>query len=107
MCRMAVGASNVVAPMLTAAEVVVSFFARVTAETRLRYFFRRLRFERDNLLRVAFLHMRLAGSMTRLATRHLSFPTVVRGESGVRCMREGLELVFVTVFASIAADVIV
>src|SRR5689334_2556099 len=44
--------------------------------------------------------------MTRLATRHLLFPTRERSELGVRSMREGFELIFVAVFASSATDVL-
>ena len=36
-----------------------------------------------------------------------SFPTADFGETGVRSMREGFELIFVTVFASFAADVVI
>ena len=45
--------------------------------------------------------------MTRLTARHLLFPTADARELSVRRMREGFELIFVAVFTSFAADVVV
>ena len=75
MGRVTIGATDVIAPVLAAAEVIVLFFPGVTRQTRLGDLFRRFVFERDDLLRIAFFAVRLAWSMTRLATRHLVFPT--------------------------------
>ena len=72
---MAVGATDIVAPVLAAAKVVVLFFAGVAAQTCLRSLFRRFVFEGDDFLRIAFLDVSLAWPMARLATRHLVFPT--------------------------------
>ena len=44
--------------------------------------------------------------MTRLTTRHLLLPTLERCEPRVRRVREGLELIFVAVFTSLASDVV-
>ncbi len=107
MCRVAVGATNVVAPVFTAPEVVVVFFAGVTTKTGLGDFFRRLGLERNDLLRIAFLEVRLAWSMTRLATSDFSFPTIDSGESGVRRVREGFELFFVAVLTGFAANIVI
>ena len=104
---MTICAAYVVAPVFTATEVVVFLFAGMTAETGLRGFFGRFRFEGNDFLWIAFFEVSLAWSMTRLAAGHLSFPTVVAGEAGVRSMRERFELVFVTVFASLATHVLV
>ncbi len=103
---MAIHAPNVIAPVLTAAEIIVIFFSGVTTKTRFRCLFRRLRLEGNNLLRIAFFEMRLAGSMTRLATRDLSLPAVVTGKACVGCMRERFKLVFVTILTSLTAHVI-
>ena len=62
--------------MLTAPVVIVLFFAGVAAKTRLRGFFRRLGFEGNDLLRITFLHVGLAGSMTLFTTRNFVFPTL-------------------------------
>ena len=79
----------------------------MAGKTRLGNVLGRLILERDDLCRVTFFHMVLARSMTRFAACYFSFPTVDFGETGVRSMREGFELIFVTVFASLAAGVIV
>jgi hypothetical protein len=93
--------------MFAAPEVVAFLFARVAGKTRLGNLFGRFIFERDDLRRVTFCHVGLAWSMTRLATCHFLFPTVDFGETGVRSMRERFELILVTVFASLAADVVI
>ena len=51
--------------------------------------------------------MRLARPMTRFAACYFVFPTVDTREASVGSMREDFELILVTVFAGIAADVIV
>ena len=106
MCRVTVSAADVVAPVLAASEVVVFLFASVAAQTRLRDFLRRLVLEGDDLLRVAFLAVRLTWTMARLATRHLVVPTADFDELSVRRMREGLELIFVAVFTSLTAHIV-
>src|SRR6476661_112394 len=73
--RVTVGAADVVAPVFTAAEVIVLFLTRVTGQTRLGDLFRRLVFERDDLLGIAFFAVCFAWSMARLATGNLVFPT--------------------------------
>ena len=104
--RVAIDATNVVTPVLAAAEVVVLFLARVTGKTSLRNLFRRFTFKGDHLLWIAFFNVRLAWTMTRLATRHLVIPTFNLRELEMGCVRESLELIFVAVLTSIAADVI-
>jgi hypothetical protein len=44
--------------------------------------------------------------MARLAAGYLSLPTAEFAETGVRSMRERLELVLVTVLAGVIADVV-
>ncbi len=104
---MTVSAAYVVAPVFTAPEVVALFFACVTGKTGFRNYFGRLVFERDDLGRVAFLRVSLTWAVACLAARYLVFPTVDAREASVGCMREGFELILVTVFAGVAADVIV
>jgi hypothetical protein len=72
---MAFGATDVVAPMLTPAEVVMFLAPGVTSEARFRYFFLRLVFERNYLGRIGFLHVCAAGTMTRFASRRFVLPT--------------------------------
>ena len=72
---MTVGATDVVAPVLTAAEVIMFLFAGVAAQTRFRDLFGRLIFEGDNLLRITFLTVGFAWPMAGLATCYFLFPT--------------------------------
>ena len=74
-CRVAINAANVVAPVLAAAEVVVFFLAGMATQAGLRSLFRRFRFERNDLLWIAFFSVPFTWSMTRLTTSHLPFPT--------------------------------
>ncbi len=103
---MAVSATDIVAPVLAAAKVVVFLSTGMTAQTRFGRFFRRLVFERNDLLRVAFFDVGLAWTMARLATRHLFFPTGKLRELSVRGVREVFELIFVTIFTDLTADVV-
>jgi hypothetical protein len=104
--RVAIGAADIVAPVLTAAEVVVLFLSGVTAKAGFRRLFRRFRFERNDFLRIAFFRVRLAWSMASLATGYEAFPTAAVREPRVRSVREGLELIFMAVLAGIAANVV-
>ena len=91
-----------------AAPKIVSFlFARMTGKTSLGNLFRRLVFERDDFRGIAFFQVGLTWSMTRLAACYFLFPTADFGETGVRSMGKRFELVFVTVFAGVATDVII
>ena len=103
---MTLSATNIVAPVLATTEVVVLLLARVAGKTGLGSFFGRLVLERNDLRRIAFLYVGLAWPMARFAASYLSFPTADRGKFGVRCMGEGFELIFVTVLAGFAADII-
>ena len=104
---MAISATDVVAPVFAAAKVVVFFLTGVTRQTRFRDFFRRLVLEGDDFLWVAFFTVGLAWTMTCLATRHLVFPATDFDELGVRGMREGFELIFVAILASLTAYIAV
>jgi len=75
MAGVAIYTTDIVAPVLTATEVVVFFLTRVTAKTRFGDFFRRFVFEGNDLLRIAFFDVGLAWTMTRFTTRNLLFPT--------------------------------
>ncbi len=103
---MAIDTTDVIAPVFTATEVVVFLSAGVTGETSFRYLLRRLVLEGNNLLGIPFLSVRFAWTMARLAARHLAVPTRKFRQLSMRRMREGLELVFVTVFTCVTADVI-
>jgi len=103
--RVAVGTTDVVAPMLATPEVVVLFSSGMTAQARFGDLLRRFVFERDDLGGIAFFDVFLAWTMTGLTTRHLVFPTLQRAELGVRRRREVFELLFMTVFARVTADV--
>ena len=80
---MTISATDVVAPVLAAAKVIVFFSTGVTAQTCLRGFLRRLILERNYFLRIAFFDVGFARTMARLATRHLLLPTRKLCELGV------------------------
>ena len=103
---MTVSTTDVVAPVFTAAEVVVLFASGVAGQAGFGDLLGRLVFERDDLCRVAFRDVLLAWSMTRLTASHLVFPTAQTAEFGVRSRDEVFELIFVTVFAGLASDVL-
>ena len=104
---MAISTTDIVAPVLAAAEVIVLLLAGVASQTCFRDFFRRFVLERDDLLRIAFFNVCLAWSMARLAAGHFVFLTADFYELRVGSVREGLELIFVAVFARLATHVIV
>ena len=74
MRRMAIRTTDVISPMLAAPEVVVLFPARVAAKACLGDFLRPFVLKGDDLRRVPFFHVGLAGSVTSLAAGRLSFP---------------------------------
>lgn len=103
---MTVGATNIVAPVFAAPEIVMFFSTRVARETGFGSFFRRFVFERNNLRRITLFTVSLARPMARFAAGYLALPTANLGNLGMRGMREGLELIFVAVLTGIAADII-
>ena len=72
---MAVDTTDVIAPVLAAAEVIVLFFSCVTGKTGFRNFFWCFVLKGDDLLRITFFGVRLTWSMTGFAPRHLLVPT--------------------------------
>ena len=102
---MAISAADVVAPVLSAPEVVALFLAGMAGQAGLGRFFRRFVLERDDLGGIAFGDVVLTGTMTRFTAGDLVLPTTNRGKTGMRRVRIGFKLIFVTVFARIAADV--
>lgn len=103
---MAVGATDVVAPVLAATEIVSLFLAGMTRQTRLRDFLRRFVLEGNDLFGIAFFGVGLAGAVTRFATGYLVFPTAYRRKRGVGSVREGLELIFMTSLADFAPHIV-
>jgi hypothetical protein len=104
---MTVCATDVVAPMLAAPKVIVLFPAGMAVETRFRDFLRGLVLEGDYLSHITpALNVSLAWAMARFASSDFVFPTAYLCKVGMRSVREGLELIFVTVFAGFGADVI-
>ena len=106
MGRVAVSATDVVAPVLTAAKVIVFLFAGVAAQAGFRDLFRRFIFEGDDLLWIAFLTVGFAWTMTGLTTGHLLFPAADFDELSVGSLRERFELIFVAILASVATYVV-
>jgi len=106
MRRMAIRTAYVVAPVLATPEVIVLFPARMAGEASFRDGFGRFILERNDLRRIAFFGVSFARPVTRFTTRNFSFPTADLCELGMRSMRKSLELIFVTVLAGIAADVV-
>jgi hypothetical protein len=72
----AVGTANVVPPVFAAPEVIVLFFTCMTGETRFRNCLGRFVLERNDLRRITFLYVRLAGTVARFATRNFSLPAL-------------------------------
>ena len=103
--RVAVSAADVVAPMLTTTEVVVLFFAGVTPQTGLSGFLRRLVLKGDDLGGVALFSMGLARSVTGFTACDLCVPALYFRKVCMRSMRKRFELIFVAIFAAIAADI--
>jgi hypothetical protein len=102
----AIRTTDVVAPVFPAPEVVVLFLAGVAAETCFRDLFRRLVLERDYLCGIAFLDVGFARTMTRFTACDFSLPTGYAFKLGMRGMGKSFELVLVTGFASLSADVV-
>ena len=102
---MTVGATNIVAPVLSTTKVVAFFFPGVATQTSLRRFLRSLVLERNDLRRIAFGNMVFARAMTRFAAGRFIFPAAHRRQLRVRGVRIGFELIFVAVFTGIAADI--
>jgi hypothetical protein len=61
---MAIHTTDVIAPVLTAAEVVMFFLPRMTAKAGFGTFFRRFVFERNDLRWIAFFDVCLTWTMT-------------------------------------------
>jgi hypothetical protein len=73
--RVAVGATDIIAPVFATAKVIAFLFPRVACQTSIGGFFWRLVFERNDLRDVtATFDVRLAGAVTRFASGHLVFP---------------------------------
>ncbi|MEK6283441.1 MAG: hypothetical protein AABN95_24065 [Acidobacteriota bacterium] len=72
---MAIRTADVVAPVLTTTKVVVFFLARVAGKTGFRDLLRGFGLEGYDLGGITFRNVFLAGAVTRLTTRHFSFPT--------------------------------
>jgi hypothetical protein len=75
MWRVTICTADVVAPVFAAAEFVVLFLACMARKARLRDRLGRFVLKRNDLRWIAFFAVSLAGTVTRFATRHLSFPT--------------------------------
>src|SRR5205809_393855 len=92
--RVTVCTANVVAPVLSTTEVVALFFARVARQTSLGCFLRAFVLERNDLGRIAFGNMILAGTVTGFASRYLVFPTANLVKLSIRGMGFVFELYF-------------
>lgn len=103
---MAIDATDIVAPVLTAPEVVVLFLAGVTAEARFRSLFWRFVFEGNYLRGIAFLNVGPAGTVTGLTSRHFVLPATNLHELGMRSMREIFKLILMAGLTSLTADVV-
>jgi len=82
-------------------------FAGMATEARFGDLFRGFVLEGNDLLRIAFLTMSLAWTMTGLATGHFLFPTTEARELSMGSVGEGFELIFVAIFTSLTAYVVV
>jgi len=102
---MAIGTADIIAPVLTATEVVPLFLAGMTAQTGLSRLFRRLILERNDLGDVAFGDVIFPRTMTGLTAGDFVLPAADLGKLSVGSMRVGFELVFMTVLACVTTDV--
>ena len=85
--RVAVGASDVVAPVFATSKIVAFLFARMACQTSVGGFLRRFVFKRNDLRDVtAAFDVRLARSVTRFASGHLVFPVANLCQFRVRSM---------------------
>ena len=92
--------------MFAAPEIVVLFFSCVTGKAGFGSCLGRFVLEGNNLRGVALFRVGLAWTVARLASGYFAFPTANLREFCVRGMGEGFELIFVTVFAGVAPDII-
>src|SRR5689334_3009460 len=76
-------------------------------QARFGNFLRWFVLKRDDLGRITLFCMGLARSVTSLAASYFVFPAVDGCEASVRSVGESLELILVTVFARVAADVFI
>jgi len=74
MRRMTIRATDVIAPMFAAAEVVVLLFAGVAGKTSFGDLFRRLVLETDDLRRIALFRVGLAWAMASFAGTSIEKP---------------------------------
>ena len=102
---MAIGAPNIVAPMLATPKVVVLLSACMAGQTGIRNFLGRFVFERDDLLRITFLYVSLAGPMTRLTPGDLVFPTAQTAQLAMCRRNKVFELILVAAFAHVGANI--
>src|ERR1700674_5815328 len=100
-----IGTADVVAPVLATPEVIPFLFACVARKTGLGRFFRRLVPKAHDLGGIAFVDVVLSGTVTSFAAGDLALPTANPGKLGMRSMRVRFELIFVTVFAGVTADI--
>jgi hypothetical protein len=99
-------ATDVVAPMLAAAKVVVLVSTCVTFQTDIRDGFWRQALERKDLALVAAgIDVSLPRTMTLLAACDLAPPAIESRQFAVGCARKVRELFGVTVFACRAARI--
>ncbi|MDQ1639201.1 MAG: hypothetical protein QOF62_2540 [Pyrinomonadaceae bacterium] len=74
MRRVAFSATNVVAPVFAAAEVVVLFLPGMAGKTIFRNFLRRFVLEGNDFCRIAFFGVRLTWAMAGFASGHFILP---------------------------------
>ena len=83
MRRVAFGATNVVAPVFAAAEVVVFFLAGMASETVFRNFLRRFVLKGNDFCRIAFFSVRLTWTMAGFASGHFILPRAYARKFGM------------------------
>ena len=84
--RMAVSATDIIAPVFTTAEVIAFLLACVAGQTSLRDFFRGFVLERNDLGGITLLGMFLTGAVTRFTASDLILPTAYLRELCMRSM---------------------
>jgi hypothetical protein len=75
MRRMAVSATNIIAPVFTPPEIIAFLLSRMACQTSLRDFLRGFVLKRNDLGGITLFGMFLTGAVTRFTASDLTFPT--------------------------------
>ena len=104
---MAIGTTDIVAPVFTAAKVVVLFSSRMAGQTSFGNLLGRFVLEGNDLCRVTFGYVVLAWSVTRFTAGYFVFPATEIAQFGMGSRNKILELVFMAVLTRFASYILI